>query len=73
MLLLERAPRKNGGLIMQFTHFTNDELETLAATLQKTITYAQQTLTEIEDRLWSDVCRNSLASLDRHQTVQQEK
>ena len=72
MLLLERAPRKTGGL-MQFTHFTNDELETLAATLQKTITYAQQTLTEIEDRLWSDVCRNSPASLDQPQTVQQEK
>lgn len=72
MLLLERAPRKTGGL-MQFTHFTNDELETLAATLQKTITYAQQTLTEIEDRLWSDVCRNSPASLDQPQTMQQEK
>lgn len=58
---------------MQFTHFTNDELETLAATLQKTINYAQQTLTEIEDRLWSDVCRGNPASLDQPQTVQQEK
>lgn len=58
---------------MQFTHFTNDELETLAATLQKTINYAQQTLTEIEDRLWSDVCRGNPASLDQPQRDLQEK